>query len=372
MNRSVGHMTMLVAGTAIGGGVLMLPVLVSRTGILWGLLANGLTAGMMSITAWFMALDYLRNSGADSSHFGIYGENPWVRRGILSIYIFLYVALLVAYSTGISNVMAHLLADETSKKWIWMGIVWLILGGIVVAGPEWLQVHNSLLMGLLLFFCWRLLFPCFRHLRWENFSYSDGRFFGSLFPIFICSYGFHVVIPTVCRSLNGCRRSIGLAIGCGSLLTLAVYTLFLVGSIGFLSRDVLGKAFEQNLPVTLPLGERLGQNMVFYGTAISLFAMVTSFLGVGESFARFLSDNRYLPSVAWGRMLVLTIPLVGGLKVGALLLKSLSGAGIVCGILFGILPTVSWVQRQSRRTFRWFGFVLIFGFVAVVGMAWKF
>jgi tyrosine-specific transport protein len=363
---------MLVAGTAIGGGVLMLPVLVSRTGIGWGLLANGLTAGMMSVTAWFMALDYLRNSGENSSCFGIYGKSPWVRRAILSIYVFLYVALLVAYSTGISNVIAHLVTDETSKKWFWMGIVWLILGGIVAAGPKWLQLHNSLLMGLLLFLCGRLLFPCFRHLRWENFSYSDGHYFGSLFPVFICSYGFHVVIPTVCRSLNGNRGSIGLAIGCGSLLVLTVYTLFLVGSLGVLSREVLGKAFERNLPVTLPLGERLGQNGVFYGTAISLFAMATSFLGVGESFARFLSDNRFLPSVAWGRRLVLMIPLVGGLKIGALLLKSLSGAGIICGILFGILPTLSWFRRQSHWIYRWAGLVLIFGFAAVVGMAWKF
>ncbi len=355
---------MLIVGTSIGGGVLMLPVLVSKAGFALGLLASIVTWAMMFFAAWIMVDEYLQEGLSNASLLSIYGKNQYTRTIVEAIYGCLYVALLVAYSVGVLNVVSYLFPDEISKRFI-VAFIWGILAILILGGQKWLHPYNSLFTWTLLFLCVRMLFPCFTRLDISNLQYSNSHFLGKLFPLFLCSYGFHVILPTVCRTLDGCKKSIRLAIFYGSLITCVVYVLFLLGTLGFLSPPVLQETLVKNLPVTLPLGERLGQSMLFYGALISLFAMITSYLGVGEAFAQFLFENKRIRSVFYGRCVALLVPLVGVLQISSLLLKALNWAGIVCGILFGILPTIFWMQKRPNKLLRFAGFFLAiaFGFV---------
>lgn len=364
----------LVTGTSIGGGILALPIMVGNAGFMPGCLVCFAVWFMMLLAAWIMSEEYLATGSHElGSLTQMYGRilGKTGKHTAELAYTFLYVALLLAYTTGINGLCERII-DVSWKQWLTKISSLGLLSLLLLRGSRSLQRYNAILTSGLVVSCLLLVLPCYSHIRIDHLLHLDWTFTLTLFPIFLCSYGFHVIIPTLCQNLEGHKSSIRKAIFIGSLVTLLIYLLFLLGTLGSLplrgASHSLEVAHQQGLPVTVPLGELLGHKVLILGFVISLLAMATSFLGVSESFSQFLKDNGRVPSLFYGRCIALAIPLLAFLQCEKLFLTALNWAGIFCGILFGVLPSLSWAKRLSCKRTRIAGVALAIAFGCILYM----
>lgn len=360
-NRLLGGV-LLVSGTTIGAAMLALPVVTGMAGFLPTVALFVVYWIYMTYTALLM-LESTLWMGPESNLITIakytLGKGGELASWIL--YLFLLYALTTAYIAG-STPMVEAFFDQLGlhlPNWLAPVPLLALFIFFLYQGTRAVDHLNRILMvGLTLSFIWMtaLLIP---EVQGNQLLHHNTPFLLLGVSIAATSFGFHVIIPSLCCYFEGHVGQLKKAIWIGSSIPLAVYLLWNGVSLGV-------------IPLEGPYGIETGYREGFSGTQLlaqatqnpwiesistifAFFAIITSFLGVALSLCDFLADGIGIRKTATGHCILFGLTFIPPLLFtwidprAFLSALELAGAyGVV--LLLGLLPAlIVWSGRYRKN-----------------------
>lgn len=286
-------------GTAVGAGILFLPLQASAAGILVLILVT-----LISLPAVYFAHKNIGTIMAESKekvdYTGAVNEFMGIKLGFwMNIVFFISLfLLLIVYSSGLNSEFGELLESEHITKINpshapYLSLLILIALMVIIRIGEKVMLK---FMGAITFILVILLLAVSFYLipQW-NMAIFDDMFnmkkflsnFLELFPIFILAFSFYPAMSSMIISFknNGMSNQQALKKTDGivllSVLLLLLFIMFFVVScILSLNKADLDNAMENNLSVLTVLSPHSnGSLLSIVGPIISLLALITSFIG---------------------------------------------------------------------------------------------
>lgn len=356
---------MLVAGTAIGAGVLAVPLLVADGGffpsIIWYLVSCffAVFSGycVLEVTNWDKEKAGANFASLTKLSMGSVGKILFT-----SVYILFLYAILVAYFCEGGNLLFRVFGnaissasfDGTGYRFIgpllFFGLMFFFVSsGIKVAD----RFNRILVVGLILsflLFCvlgfTDIRFDLLKHCSWESSLRG--------FPVLFLSFGYQLVIPSLFYYLDRSIKQVKKAIILGVTVPLGCYIIWNLLVLGVVPLDLLHHSLESGHTAAMALKLSLS-SPAFYvaGECFAFFALTSSFIGVSVGFIDFLADE-----LKWDKkckklqllILIFGIPLSLSIIYPDLVLKCLHyGAGTGAALLTGIFPILMvWLGRGKR------------------------
>ncbi len=359
-NRFFGGI-LLVAGTAIGAGMLALPVISGFAGFFPSVLALVACWAFMFTTAWLILEVNLAVPGdvnmisMASRTLGAVGR--WVCWGTYLLLLYSLTAAYLAGSAPLFTGAVEAVAGTRLPDWVGCFVLLGLFGLFVYLGTRSVDHINRVFMfGLLLAYVALVIFVP-PYVQTDLLKTVNFPAICVAVPVIVTSFGFHIIIPTLTTYLQHHKRMLRWTIFIGSLIPLVVYLLweFLVlgvvpldGSVSLSSAWELGESGAQPLAAILQTPWIATTAQLF-----SFFAIITSFLGVSLSLSDFLGDGLKMHRFTWGReavcLMTFVPPLVFVLTYQRGFLLALQYAGIFVAILLGVLPALmAWTLPHYR------------------------
>lgn len=362
--------TLLIAGTAIGAGMLALPVLTGTSGFL--------STGLLMTAVWlfnlyvaYIILEATLRLPTHSNLISIIGASLGKSGQIItwvSCTLFLY-ALLVTYLSGLSE----LLLDTINHLWNISAPVWLspLFLSIVFAKTLYFgtrtvdYMNRALSIGFAVTFI-GLVLTIFPHASTPLLLSSQETNPLNNIPwhastVIFGSFAYMIVIPSVRDYLHNDVKKIKKAIFMGSLLPLFLYLLW-VGLImavipthGDASLTTLAMEEDAGTALTHILySVTQSPYLAWFVRGFAFFAMATSFVGVALGLHDLLSDGLKLNQSRYKKSIVplLTIlpPFLFTFQLRDLFLSALILASEFAVLLHVILPVLAvWVARRQIK-----------------------
>ena len=362
MNKVIGA-SLLVAGTTIGAGMLALPTVTGRAGM---------------IPTFFLFVFYWLYMIFTS--FLILEVNLWMheRANMISMarktlgpageliawgaYMFLLYALMTAYLAGSGPLVVGFIESLTGVNlpdFVGFLPLLLIFGYFVILGAKSVDYVNRILMigmGISFFTLSFFLLP---HIKPEFLLHRDITAIPLAVSIAATSFGFHIIIPSLTAYLKRDIAKIRTALWIGSTLALVVYLIWEVLTLGI-------------IPVTGPWGIEEGyeagssgaelltallQNpwIAFSGRVFALLAIITSFLGVSLSLSSCIADGLHLRQMKAPSWIVDTLTFIPPLFIALVnpraFLTALEFAGVfgVIFLLAAFPACMVWAGRYKKN-----------------------
>lgn len=354
---------LLVAGCCIGAGMLGLPVLSGLAGfgpsaimffISWlFMVSTGLL--LLEVNLWFTD-DVSIISMADRT-LGLWGKVVgWAG------FLFLFYALMVAYISGIGELLSDFTQEFTGVKipsWVGSLAASILFGFMIYLGTKAVDWFNRILMlGLIASYAF-LIYLGNSHIKEEYLKHSDWSAIFLVIPTMIISFGFHNMVPTLTTYLKRDAVKLRMTIILGSLIPLIIYLMWerlILGLVPVEGEGGFREALNQGDMATRALKSAIGSSWVVdLAHYFAFFAIVTSFLGVALSFVDFMADGLQVKKDIRGKIvlcvLVIALPFIFALIYPKVFLLALTYAGSFGAvILFGILPAVMvWSGRYVKK-----------------------
>ncbi|MFK7825816.1 MAG: amino acid permease [Oligoflexales bacterium] len=355
----------LLAGTAIGAAMLALPI---STGIL------GLYPSLcLFVLSWF-ALLYSAYLFLELTLWSEGEVNIVTMASIIlgpsgkiicwSFYLYLLYALVTAYIAGGGLVVANFLQaigfNDISLPLASLGVC-LVLGFLVMKGIFIVDMFNRVFMLVLFCSLISLIAMLSMHIEPNNFKQMSFDFLPNASSVVITSFGFHIVIPSLCTYLKHNVSQLKKVLLIGSSMPLVFYIVWEVVTLGTVPIEGshgLRQAYEQGIPISSLLqfigADGQEETISILAMVFSLLAIFTSFFGVGVSLIDFLKDGLKLSndikSQAICFILGFLVPLVIALLNPQAFLRGLEYAGAFGVVtLLMVLPAVMvWVGRYHK------------------------
>lgn len=357
--RFIGGM-LLVIGTAVGGGMLALPLATSPVGFInSSLILFGcwfvMTAGsllILEVNLWLptnsnlisMARKTLGKSGALIA---------WVT------YLLLLYSLLAAYMAGGGDLLNHLLLliNLQAPRDICIILFTVLLGNVVFRGIRAVDYTNRCFMLIKvtsLFFLLTFLMP---HVQIPELRTGEFHLLTGSITIAITSFGFATIVPSLREYFNEDVKKLRLAVLLGSLIPLFLYIAWDMVVMGTIPRDG-----QQGLIAMLHSGSSTSdfvkqlslqvnsESVTSFARIFTSVCLFTSFLGVALCLSDFLADGFKLQKMGKNNLVVNLITFLPPLSIvlvypGAFI-AALSYAGIYCIILLVLMPALmAWRGR---------------------------
>ncbi len=373
---------LLIAGNLVGAGILALPINTGPAGFIPAMVSMVLVGSAMYVTALILSHEAIRTQESTFNYPSLYHNylgafGKWI--GIAANLLILY-GLLVAYLSGASTIIAHLIPYDIPRPLITIGF-FLVITGLNLTEMEYIRRHNALLMVFLWASFALIVFLGEQHVEPVRLLRMNWTWIPMTVPIVITAFHFHNIIPHVCESLHWNRRTIALTMAFGMIVGFIMNAIWIQVGIGVLpltgeTASILG-SLTSNLPATIPMA-RIIQSPLFTTGALlfALLAIATSYLANGTGLLGFIEDltKNHLKRHTKSLEILLTFgpPLAITLLYPDAFLKALNivgGVGIV--LLFGLLPGV--IALKWARGF--FGhaigvvLLLLFGSFLIVEIA---
>jgi tyrosine-specific transport protein len=346
---------LLLSGSAIGAGMLGLPLVSGAAGF-WPSMGIFLFCWVfMSITA-LLLLEVNLFSGKDSNIISMaYNSLGNIGKYIsLVIYVFLIYSMLVAYVDASGGLVSEILNRKLDLKVTSIeGSLFfcLLFGLFVFLGTLFVDRLNRLLMlGLILTYILLMVFGA----PSVHAHYLDHKVWGySLLaiPVVITSFGYHNIIPTLTGYLRGSKRRMVCVILLGGVLPLVIYALWELLILGVVPFEVFdGSPTLEYLLTYIP-----ESRVSLWTQYFAFFAIVTSFLAQALALLDFLRDalkvKKSVVNRFWLTLLVLIPPFFLSLKFPGIFITALSYVGgFAAIILFALIPAfMVWELRYKRK-----------------------
>lgn len=353
---------LLVSGTAIGAGMLALPLNTATSGFfpacitfILGWFVMTLTGLLiMEVNLWFKGNAEVDLISMTRQTLGPLGMGvAWVS------YLLLLYALISAYLTACSAWLGILFEhfSMAMPQTVYLLILSALVGSIVCHGTELTEkVNRYFALGLLLAYCILIALASY-HIQPALLHYNQFKFIPYTLPLTITAFGFATVIPSLTHYLNRSISSLKKTIIIGSALPLAVYLLWELVTLGIIPLEgtrgliALSAQHDNGTGIITALEHITGSHWVTHSARIfAICAIITSFLGVALSLFHFLADGLKLNPKKGARLPLLALTFLPPI---ALVLfypqgfgRILSFAGIFAAILFGIIPSfMAWRGR---------------------------
>ncbi|ANW23221.1 tyrosine transporter [Vibrio coralliilyticus] len=342
MNTKLLGSSLIISGTALGAGMLAIPMVLAQFGLWYGTLLMIFICFGTTYAALLLLEATLKAGGG-------LGLNSIARQtlgkvGQLVTNLLLYallICLLMAYILGAADLVSQFTASigldlTASQSQI---LFTLIAGAVVACGTGVIDKLNRSLffimiasLSLSLF----LLLPDFRLSNLSQVMNQDQFELIKASAVLFTSFGFMVVIPSlVSYNHEASDQQLRNMVILGSIIPLICYLCWLFAVVGNLRPEQLGEfsnvselivAFEHHSP--------------WIGTVLSVFtglALLTSFFGVAMSLFNqntdMLRKNRVITY-----FVTFILPLAGALMAADKFLAVLSYAGIILVFLAVFVP----------------------------------
>lgn len=250
MSKTLIATTTLI-GATIGAGILGIPYVVSKSGLLIGIINMLIVAFLVTITALYLGEITLRTKG--KHQLTGYAEKYLGKKGKIIMFIALafgiYSALL-AYLIGEGQSLSFVFFNSTNYELTFGIIFWFILSLIAFKGLEALEEGEEfgiifviiMILSIIIFY-WNKIDP-------SNLTYfNTSEFFTPFGVIFFAFLGFSAV-PEIALILDKQKKFLKRSIIFAYLTCLTLYILFaiiVIGTRGFatpqLATLALGKPF---------------------------------------------------------------------------------------------------------------------------------
>jgi len=296
VKKNIGSI-LLVAGTCIGSGMIALPMVLAKLGLIPSILLMLFIWFIMYYTSLInleLNLQAGRGMalGALGSHFS--GKAAELI-GTISLKLLSY-SLLAVFIYGGSSVLQELIVSQMATEYSFDSIVVcyaLIVMVILLLPIRWIDYFNRLLFVSLLAVVAFLLAGLAITIHWSNLplfseQYMDPSIWASLIPVVFTSFGFQVIFHTLA---NYCAMNVKMlkqAFLWGSFIPAVVYILWTCSILSVVYHD--SPIFYYKMAAgEAEIGELIQvlgsiaqwQSVQLLVWWISLLAIATSVLGVG-------------------------------------------------------------------------------------------
>ncbi|XNG91984.1 amino acid permease [Vibrio cyclitrophicus] len=341
--------SLIIAGTALGAGMLAIPMVLAQFGLLYGtllmvLICFGTTyAALLLLEATIKAGGGLGLNSIARKTLGRQGQ--LLTNGLLYA---LLICLLMAYILGAGDLLSKLLSNfgieitATTSQIVFT----LIAGAVVASGTGVIDKLNRALFFVMLaslFATMTFLAPSMTQENLMQVTSHDHVDLIKTSAILFTSFGFMVVIPTlVSYNHEATDEQLRNMVIVGSLIPLVCYLCWLFAVVGNLSEEQfrsfknvsdLMAAFEAQSP--------------WVGNILSTFtglALLTSFFGVAMALFN-QNKDMFNQNTAVTYCISFILPLVGSLLAADKFLQVLNYAGIILVFLAVFVPLVM-VHKQ--------------------------
>ncbi|MDN3508714.1 MAG: aromatic amino acid transport family protein [Candidatus Neptunochlamydia sp.] len=351
--------TLLITGSCIGAGMLGLPILTGIPGffpssvmffIAWFFMLTTAIL-MVEIMGWF-------NRPVNLISMVEYTLGPIGKVLCWFLYLFLFYALLVAYISTSGN-HAGLFIENTFHLPLpnWAGSFFFVVlfGWLVYFGTKPVDhVNRYLIYGKMISFV-LLVILGIQHIVPRFLLHWEPKHALFTFSILIISFGFHNMVPVLMEYMKGDRKRVRQSIYAGSFLTVAIYIIWEVVTLGVLPIGDIMHSYKINVDAAQALRIYLGSSLIGYSAqSLAFFSILTSFLAQSLSLTNFLNDGfkiKHKERKNIGMCLLALIPpLAFSILFPDLFFQALNFAGGICAVvLFGIFPALmTWIGRYHK------------------------
>ncbi|MEZ8274253.1 amino acid permease [Vibrio splendidus] len=341
--------SLIIAGTALGAGMLAIPMVLAQFGLLYGtllmvLICFGTTyAALLLLEATIKAGGGLGLNSIARKTLGKQGQ--LLTNGLLYA---LLICLLMAYILGAGDLLSKLLSNfgveltATTSQVVFT----LLVGAVVASGTGVIDKLNRALFFVMLASLFATMVFLAPSMTQENLMQVTSHDHVDLIKtsaILFTSFGFMVVIPTlVSYNHEATDKQLRNMVIVGSLIPLVCYLCWLFAVVGNLSEEEfrsfknvsdLMAAFEAQSP--------------WVGNVLSTFtglALLTSFFGVAMSLFN-QNKDMFNQNTAVTYCISFILPLAGSLLAADKFLQVLNYAGIILVFLAVFVPLVM-VHKQ--------------------------
>lgn len=303
MNKRLWGSTIIVAGMAIGAGMLAIPLATAQLGFINGVLLMLGCWALMTVSA-LVLLEVTLSFDKTKNSFSQMAASTLGKPGKIIMYVsflsFIY-ALISAYLTGgasmISNSIEYLFGFHIPHEI--SGILFLIsLGGFIYVSTAAVDKVNSFLFSAQMIMFAGLLTLFAPKIDFALLLQSESQLLYLAAPVVLTSFGFHTVIPSLVTYMGDDAPKLKWALSLGSLLPLVCYVLWEAAILGTLPLQG-----EPSFAVLRETNGSIGEMVVMLSqylkssslsTLLVLFsnlALMTSFLGVSLSLFDFWNKN---------------------------------------------------------------------------------
>ncbi len=381
MNSKIIGSILIIAGTAIGGGMLAMPIISSGVGFPGITLIMVLIWLAMCYTAILLVETYRYNNpddGLSTMTYRYLGKAGSIVTGI-SMLTLMY-ALVSAYIAGGSDILRLNL-----NQWLDIDITpqttalifTIVFGGIVGLGARIVDFATKWLFLIKLGFLFIIVLIMFGYIRIENLMQmpmEKALVFSSI-PVIFTSFGFHIVVPSLVKYLDGNLKDLKKAFIYGSLLPLVVYIIWQSSILGSIEPQSFFNIIQENkgLEGMIKAVSTVSQSN-WLQIPINVFtaaAILTSFLGVALALFDYIRDLSKKKSFSKRPFIIYLItfipPLLFALYYPKGFVIALSYAAISVVITSLFIPILMYIKvKQERKEkitfFQKIAFTLIMAF----------
>ena len=353
--------TFIVAGTALGAGMLAMPLATAGIGFASAmLLLLGLWV-VMSYTALLLVEAYQYNDasmGLGSLTYKYLGTSG---RLLTSLAMpFLMYSLIAAYLAGggeIINESLNSLLGIQLPSYLGVLLFAVIGGGVVCFGTHSVDVINRYLFATKIFFLATMLIVLLPHVQRVNLLSMpvEQALLLSAIPIVFTSFGFHGSVPSIVNYMQGDTAKLRKIFIIGSAIPLLVYVFWQLATLGTIESDTfIGILADESGLNGLLAAVKAVMGAAQVEMAVRLFAalaLATSFLGVALGLFDFLADFFKRQNTMTGRLqtgaITFVPPLLFALFYPKGFIFALGFAAIALAVLSLLLPAL--LVRQTRK-----------------------
>jgi tyrosine-specific transport protein len=364
MNTKLFGGILLVVGTAIGGGMLALPVATSQAGFVYSTVLLFVCWLIMTASA-FLILEVNLWLPANSNIISMAKATLGLTGQVIAwlSYLLLLYSLLAAYTAGGGDFLSHLVEAAGVKLPDWLAslLFALILGAIVYCGIRSVDYVNRGLMIIKFVALILLLAFVLWHVSAVNLTGGQFKYIAGSITVAITSFGFSTIIPSLRTYFDSDVKKLRWAILIGSLIPLVCYILWDLAIMGVISRDgsngliSMLHSGRSNSEFVTALSVLLQRDTItVFARIFTSICLATSFLGVSLCLFDFLADGLRKQKKGGEGLLVWAVtfipPLIIVLFYPGAFIGALSYAGIYCVILLVLLPALmAWSGRYHKQ-----------------------
>lgn len=354
-NRVFGS-TLIIAGTAVGAGMLAMPLTSAQMGFGMTFLLLATLWVLLTFTALLYAEvhQYSPNdagiAGITEQYFGLTGKLI-----VNFILLFFMYAVLTAYITGSGDLLFNLipksldLDPEKARKIAALSFA-IIFGIIVTIGIALSDITNRLFFGLKVLSFIVLLYFLFGKFSISNLQYppTNNLLLFSALPIFFMTFGFHICTPTINEYLQGDNQKLRLACIFGSTGIFIIYIIWQLATHGVLQQSELVAILNQDPSLNglihafeVTTGSKTISEIV---RVFSVLALTTSYIGVSLGLSNAVKDLLSHFNMRKNNLMIGAItfipPIIVGFTYPNIFLSAFSFAGVIFAFIGVILPVL--------------------------------
>jgi tyrosine-specific transport protein len=354
---------LLVMGSCIGAGMLAMPIVTGRCGLIPSIVMFLIAWGFMTCTGLFM-VEVMGSFQQRANIVSMANRSFGVLGKVVSsaLYLFLFYALLVAYICGIEDAGStyfRLVFPYCFPFWALSTIVTGVFGLIVYGGTGRVDYWNRFFMvGKIVAYIAMVMFGMF-FIKAKLLSHMEPKYAVLSLPALVIAFGYHNMIPTLIAYMEGDVHRTKKIILIGSFLALIVYVIWQIVVLGIVpvwgSYGIVETLSNGGLASDAIAGV-LGKGFVsFTALVLTIFALLSSFLVQALALVHFLADfwivSSKKPETSFLCCLAFVPPLIFSFIYPNYFIAALNFAGGFCAvILFGVFPALMvWKLRYVQR-----------------------